>query len=190
LEGATIGEPMLQPGPYHGSTMDDKIAEAVAIVAPKKKVSNTVDAAIACWPDNSTIYPEIYGIGKVTHVAEDPQIGSVATKCGARTGCTLLMLKAKDVTVKIGYYIQGNKLPVIYTFTHQYLYSGVSDGGDSGSNIIDGNWITTRTDDGAFQALLFAGNGEGEIMANSAEYLFQAIPGLHYPGEFTAEAYP
>jgi len=191
LEGATIGEPMLQPGPYHGGTMDDKIAEVVAIVAPKKKVSNTVDAAIACWPDNSTIYPEIYGIGKVTHVAEDPQIGSVVTKCGVRTGCTLLTLKAKEVTVKIGYYTSGSKLPQMYTFTHQYLYSGVSDGGDSGSHIIAGELLLVQTEDGAFEALLFAGNGDGEVMANSAEYLFQAIPEAYFPGmQFIGEAYP
>lgn len=189
LEGAQIGDPMWQPGPYHGGASDDEIAKIVAMVAPKKKVNNSVDAAIACG-DETTIYPEIYGIGKVTHIA-DVEVGEEGTKCGTRTKCSVLELVAKDVTVKIGYYTSGSKLPQMYTFVHQFLWRGVSDGGDSGGHIIEGVWITTSTDDGGLASLLFAGNDDGQVMGNDPRLVFESMPGAHYPGEaFTAEAYP
>jgi hypothetical protein len=181
LNGAQIGDPILQPGPHDGGRLSngDEIGKIVAIVEPKSGINNSVDAAIACG-NETTVYPEIYGIGRVDNVFENPQIGMTAAKCGRTTGCTTLTLVAKDVTVKINYFI--DKKWKTYTFLHQMLWHGVSAGGDSGS------WIVT---DLLFDSLLFAGNDNEQVMGNDPDYIWQSIPGAYLPGmQYEGLAYP
>jgi hypothetical protein len=181
LNGAQIGDPILQPGPHDGGRLSngDEIGKIVAIVAPKSGINNSVDAAIACG-NETTVYPEIYGIGRVDNVFSNPQIGMTATKCGRTTGCTTLTLAAKDVTVKIGYYIDRKWKS--YVFVHQMLWQGVSAGGDSGSMIVT---------DLLFDSLLFAGNDNEQVMGNDPAYILQTIPGAYLPGmRYQGLAYP
>jgi hypothetical protein len=166
LNGGKIGDPIYQPGPHDGGKAGDEIAKIVVVVTPKNGVTNTVDAAIACGSE-STIYPEIYGIGDVNGVYENLYIGMPGVKCGRTTGCTILILTAKDVTAKIGYVVNG-KLKFI-TFAHQLLWEGVCAGGDSGSMIITDHML---------DALLFAGNDNNQVMSNDPVYLLKALPGL------------
>lgn len=179
LNGAKVGDSILQPGPHDGGKAGDEIGKIVAIVSPKKGVNNVVDVAIACG-SAETVYPEIYGIGRVDNIYPEPYIGMKAVKCGRTTGCTVLTLIGKEVTVKVGYLIGKNW--VIYTFVHQLLWSGKSAPGDSGSEIVT---------DHLWDALLFAGNDDEQVMSNDPDYIFQSIPGAYLPGmQARAEAYP
>ncbi|MBN1535191.1 MAG: hypothetical protein JW908_00560 [Anaerolineales bacterium] len=181
LEGAQIGDPIYQPGPHDGGTPEDVIGYIVAMAKPVKSKANLVDAAIACG-DETTVYSKIYGLGTVTQVYADPQAGDKATKCGRTTGCTLATLISPDTFVKVGYYTSHSKLPQMYTFIHQMLFSGVSDPGDSGSMLVAGEWVITETQFGKWEALLFAGNEDNQIMANNPVYVLEALPGAYMPG--------
>ncbi|MFA5714407.1 MAG: hypothetical protein WC998_01530 [Candidatus Paceibacterota bacterium] len=172
LNGAQIGDPILQPGPHDGGVAGDEIGKIVAIVAPRKNVNNVVDVAIACG-DESTVYSEIYGIGAVNDVYPEPFIGMTATKCGRSSGCTVLTLIGLDATVKVGYYTGASKLPQTYTFVHQLLWQGKSSPGDSGSEIVTNNLM---------DALLFAGNDDNQVMSNDLDFIWQSIPGAYLPG--------
>ena len=178
LNGAQIGDSIYQPGKHDGGGAGDEIGKIVAMVSPRKDVTNVVDAAIACGSE-TTVYPEIYGIGRVDNVYPEPYIGMTATKCGRTTACTTLTLVAKDVTFKVGYLI--GKTWKSYTFSHQMLWSGVSAGGDSGSEIVTDN---------LWDSLLFAGNDDDQVMGNDPDYIFQAIPGAYLPGMQRGLAYP
>jgi hypothetical protein len=179
LNGAKVGDPIYQPGVHDGGTSKDEIGKIVAIVSPRKGVNNTIDVAIACG-NESTVYPEIYGIGRVDDVYDEPYIGMVGVKCGRSSSCTKLTLIGLDVTVKVGYY-DGRKWQY-RTFIHQLLWSGKSEPGDSGSEIVT---------DHLWDALLFAGNDDEQVMSNDPDYIFQSIPGAYLPGmQARAEAYP
>lgn len=188
LNGAKIGDPILQPGPHDGGKAGDEIGNIVAIISPKKGVNNTVDVAIACGsPEN--LFPEIYDIGAVNNIYEEPSamlggespsamlggeslsIGMTAIKCGRTSGCTTLTLIGKDATVKVSYLI--DRKWVTYTFVHQLLWEGTSGPGDSGSMIVT---------DHLWDALLFAGNADNQVMSNDPYYIFQSIPGAYLPG--------
>ncbi len=167
LDGGKVGDPMYQPGPRpHGGT--ETIGYVVAMVTPLQGVTNSVDVAIVCG-ERGSVYPGIYGIeGAVTGVYEDPFIGMQAVKCGATSGCTTLMLKAMDVTIKIGY-VHGRQI-LMRTFAHQMMWDGNGDPGDSGSDIVTNHKMV---------GLLFAGNeDENRVMSNDPAYLLKAIPGL------------
>ena len=166
LDGSKVGDPMYQPGPHHGGTQT--IGYIVAMVAPKKGVTNSVDVAVVCG-ERGSVYTGIYGIeGAVSGVYENPQIGMQAVKCGATSGCTTLTLKALDVTIKIGY-VQGRNI-IIRTFAHQMMWDGNGDPGDSGSDIVT---------DHKMASLLFAGNeDQNRVMGNDPVYLLKALPGL------------
>lgn len=179
LNGAKIGDPILQPGPHDGGKADDEIGNIVAMVSPKKGVNNTVDVAIACGSAEN-LYPEIYDIGAVNNIYEEPSamlggkslsIGMTAIKCGRTSGCTTLTLIGKDATVKVSYLI--DRKWVTYTFVHQLLWEGTSGPGDSGSMIVT---------DHLWDALLFAGNADNQVMSNDPDYIFQSIPGAYLPG--------
>jgi hypothetical protein len=176
LDGGKVGDRIVQPGPHHGGTQT--IGYIVAMVAPKKGVTNSVDVAIVCG-ERGSVYPGIYGIkGAVSGVYEDPFIGMKAVKCGATSGCTMLTLKALDVTIKIGY-VQGRNI-VTRTFAHQMMWDGDGDPGDSGSDIVssDGGAILI-VGDIKMAGLLFAGNeDQNRVMGNDPVYILKALPGL------------
>ncbi len=167
LDGGKVGDPMYQPGPRpHGGT--ETIGYIVAMITPKKNVTNSVDVAVVCG-ERGNIYPGIYGIGQVNGVYDDPYIGMVATMC-AVSGCHVLTLEALDVTIKIGYYSKGSRVPKMRTFAHQMMWSGDGMPGDSGSVIVTDHKMVSE---------LFAGNeDEHRVIGNDPVYLLKALPGL------------
>lgn len=166
LDGGKVGDRIVQPGPHHGGTKT--IGYVVAMVTPLANVTNSVDIAVVCG-ERGSVYPDIYGIGQVNGVYEDPYIGMVATMC-AVSGCHVLTLEAMDVTVKIGYYTKDSRLPKMRTFAHQMMWSGKGAPGDSGGDIVTDHKMVSE---------LFAGNeDENRVMGNDPAYLLKALPGL------------
>lgn len=164
LDGGKVGDPMYQPGKYHGG--NDVVGHVVVMVTPLDHVTNTVDAAVVCG-ERGSVYPGILG-GGVINGTEKVSIGMRRTKCGVTSGCTTLTVKALDVTAKVAYMSRGSRIPKVRTFAHLIMWSGKSAPGDSGSAIGE-----TK-----LAALLFAGNDDGEVLSINPEYLLKAIPGL------------
>lgn len=143
-----VGDNILQPGPYDGGRPDrDTIAQLAAGVPLKKDEANLVDAAIATPVVREDVAPEILNIGRAKGEAE-PEVDMAVRKTGRTTRYTEGVITATDVTLRVGY-STGSLI-----FTDQFLVSGArgkfSDGGDSGSLIVD--------KDNRAVGLLFAGS--------------------------------
>ena len=143
-----VGDNILQPGPYDGGRPDrDTIAQLAGFVPLKADEANLVDAAIATPVVRDDVAPEILNIGRAKGDAE-PEVDLFVRKTGRTTRYTEGHVTATDVTLRVGY---SNGALV---FTDQFLISGTrgkfSDGGDSGSLIVD--------KDNHAVGLLFAGS--------------------------------
>lgn len=93
--------------------------------------NNYVDAAIAL-PDPENVSPNIMEIGipRGVRVAE---LGDTLVKSGRTTGLTTGKVDQVDVTVRVQY---GDKVAV---FVDQIMAGAMSQGGDSGSAVLDAN---------------------------------------------------
>jgi len=143
-----VGDNVLQPGPYDGGRPDrDTIAQLAGFVPLKADEANLVDAAIATPIVREEVAPEILNIGRAKGDAE-PEVDLFVRKTGRTTRYTEGHVTATDVTLRVGY-SNGSLV-----FTDQFLVSGTrgkfSDGGDSGSLIVD--------KDNRAVGLLFAGS--------------------------------
>jgi hypothetical protein len=162
---ATIGDPILEPGPIDGGDPDDPIAELAAFVAVDFDGPNTVDAAIARLLDPGDVLPEIETIGGVADPVMDAALYQGVRKHGRTTQHTVGVVVdvAADIRVRFGTRIAA--------FDDQIAVVGAggafSDGGDSGSLIVDG---PSRRPVG----LLFAGGG-GTTFANPIEPVLSAF---------------
>ncbi|SDN64596.1 hypothetical protein SAMN05660199_00489 [Klenkia soli] len=155
-DGATEGDPVLQPGPADGGTAADRVGTLTAFqrfVA----TGNLVDAAVAALDDDVQADPTGYPGGALraevlTADAVDPD--EEVEKVGRTTGHTTGRITAVEVD---GVGVQYDE-DVVHTFDDQIEIEGASgsfsDGGDSGSVI----W---RSSDRAPLGLLFAGSTEG-----------------------------
>jgi hypothetical protein len=151
---AVAGDPILQPGPIDGgANPSDVVARLKSFIPLNPAASNTVDCAIgALDPGISCDFSTLEGLGRVTGSRIDiPDNGAVA-KLGRTTGITQASITAFEVdNVVVGYDIGT------LTFDQVVEIDGVgspfSDGGDSGSLIVD--------DQGLAVALLFAGSDQG-----------------------------
>jgi hypothetical protein len=159
-------DPVLQPGPADGGTADDRIARLAQYVPiefesepsqcsaadlaanllnyvagalgsrhqlePVKKSAavNRVDAALAKPLSPNTVSREILGIGAPTGLGTG-SLGTAVQKSGRTTGYTEGTITQVDATVRIDYY--GPQA----LFTGQLVASPMSEGGDSGSAILD-----------------------------------------------------
>jgi hypothetical protein len=160
------GDPILQPGRYDGGSPQDQIAtladyipldfggdattcnlagavekvlNALAsgtgsshrIMAYQQTAgSNRVDAALARPNDPASVTPEIFGIGR-PRGARQATLGTPVKKSGRTTGYTEGRIVQIDVTSQVAY---G---PGRATFHGQFMASGMSAPGDSGSAILD-----------------------------------------------------
>lgn len=147
---------ILQPGPFDGGTMDDKIAELVDVV-PLKRTGNVVDAAIAMPYDDADVTEHIIDIGSIRGVYPTVKIGEVLEKSGRTTGYSKAKVIAIDATITVGY----DKGPL--TFNGQIVTECMSDGGDSGSLVLNVN-------KGA-AGLLFAGSDKITIINPIADVM-------------------
>ena len=189
------GDAIIQPGEYDGGTIADKIAELEEWVplrmgaeesdCPWAKVvtqvlnlvasatgsssrlkamreqpaENTVDCAIARPLSPDLIRPDILGIG-IPQGVRQGTLGMSVQKTGRTTGHTTGTINQADVTVQVDY--QGETV----TFVNQFMATGMSAGGDSGSAVLDM--------DGNVIGLLFAGSGVATLI-NPIQAVLQAL---------------
>jgi hypothetical protein len=194
---ATVGDPILQPGPFDGGRLPaDQIAELSEFVpirfvgAPSdcsfadavarvlnalarmigsdtrlKAVTmqvgeNHVDAAIARPLADDLVTPEILEIGRIQGLGRG-ELGMAIKKSGRTTGLTQGQILQVDVTVDVQYGAGR-----VARFTDQLLAGPMSQGGDSGSAVLDsGNRLV---------GLLFAGSPTSTVI-NRIEHVFSAL---------------
>ncbi len=154
---ASAGDAILEPGPTDGGNPTDPIAELTDFEPLDFFGANSMDAAIARVLNVGDVNPEILGnIGRVAQPPAPAALYESVRKHGRTTRHTIgvIMDLAADVNVRYGTRLAA--------FEDQIAISGVggafSDGGDSGSCIVD---AVLRHP----VALLFAG-GLGTTFAN------------------------
>lgn len=157
---ASIGDPVLQPGPYDGGTDPaDRIARLSRYVpitfeppVPRAKHNNLVDCAVAegafhdldreiCWSD----------LVRGWRLKRNILVGTRVKKTGRTTNFTVGRISAINATVDVGY--GGGK---VARFKDQIVTTNISAGGDSGS-------LVTTLDNVAV-GLLFAGSSVATIV--------------------------
>ncbi len=170
VNSATIGDNVLQPGPYDGGTEPADVIgtlydyEPIALDGPE----NTIDAAIALTDVNTVGYAtpaDAYGTPSSTVAAA--YVGQNVQKYGRTTAWTHGQVSALNVTVDVCYITQGPiKCKSYGRFVNQIAITPgtFSGGGDSGSLIV--------TDDNNKRpvGLLFAGSSE-YTLANPIQYV-------------------
>ncbi len=162
---ASIGDPILQPGPYDGGTDRDRIATLetfvpivfdgfldwlLSLFGIARPVRNVVDAALGKPLRDADVSDEILEIGTVSGTATGT-IGMTVKKSGRTTGLTQGQITAVAATVRVFYGLTRTA-----RFRDQLVASALSQGGDSGSLIVD-------ADDRAV-GLLFAGSSNTTIL--------------------------
>ncbi|MGD8784050.1 MAG: hypothetical protein PVG75_06415 [Thioalkalispiraceae bacterium] len=193
---ANIGDPIYQPGPIDGGSAADQIAtledfvpidfgeagsscsignsaagianlfaQAVGSKTRLKAVQlqatdNLVDAAIARPLSDSDVEDSILDIGAIAGVGE-ASLNMSIQKSGRTTGYTTGVIQQVDVTADVNY--GGSKTA---RFTDQLLAGPMSQGGDSGSAVLD--------DDNNLVGLLFAGS-ETTTIINRIQHVFNLL---------------
>ena len=168
--GASIGDPAYQPGPFDGGTAADQIATLndFQIISFAPNASNTMDAAIALSSaavlDNATPVDAGYGMpssriygdadGDGLFDDRNALLGLNVQKYGRTTRLTHGQITGVNATVTVCYAASGFTCTKSARYVDQLIISpgAFSGGGDSGSLIV--------TDDGNLNpvGLLFAGS--------------------------------
>lgn len=155
---ASLGDPILQPGPVDGGSVPSDIVARLSRYVPIKFRTptyiplNYVDAAIA-EGDFHNLNRDIYWIGIVQQVKSKPRVGDLVEKTGRTTNFTTGRIIALHATIDVNY--GGGRLA---RFTDQIVTSNMSAPGDSGSLVCD-------IKEGAV-GLLFAGSSRVTIVNN------------------------
>lgn len=172
---AKLGDAILQPGPLDGGTASGRVGKLAAMVRLKKTRPNLLDCALAELDTSDGIDPQrLRSIGRMAGVSADPvDEGQRVQKLGRTTGHTRGRITAFELDDVVVAYDIGN-----LSFDQQIEIEGegdspFSDGGDSGSLIVD---MQRRA-----VALLFAGteqggnNGRGLTYANPIQPVLDAL---------------
>jgi hypothetical protein len=181
-----LGDAILQPGPHDGGTSADQIGTLeqfvpvgfsgssgcgcspfsflMRLLGPSKPLinepgNNTVDCAIAKPLSADLVNADILQIGIPTGVGT-ATLGTQVQKSGRTTGLTTDQIIQIDVTVSVDY---GGK---IATYKNQLMAGAMSQGGDSGSAVLDMNKQVV--------GLLFAGSTTTTIM-NPIQFVLDAL---------------
>lgn len=125
-----------------------------------KASENIVDCAIAKPLNPNNVKNEILNIGKLTGTAEGT-LGMKIKKSGRTTGLTTGSILQIDVTAEVSY--GSNK---VATFVDQLMAGNMSQGGDSGSAIVN--------EENKLVGLLFAGSNTTTIF-NRIQNVFSAL---------------
>ncbi|MFQ6013561.1 MAG: hypothetical protein ACE5LS_07960 [Thermoplasmata archaeon] len=166
-----VGDPIVQPAPADGGKEpDDVIAHLAEFVplrwrrrgplrflAPFLPVRNHVDCALARPVSEEDLRPDLLRIGPLEGVAE-ASLGQQVKKSGRTTGLTRGTVTHRDATVAIRY---GAGREAV--FEDQLLATSMSDGGDSGSLVVDEGRKAV--------GLLFAGNEKVTVMNRMSRVL-------------------
>ena len=158
---AKIGDAILQPGKYDGGKLGrDTIAKLLRFekVLFKNK-PNHIDAALAEPIAPGLVSQEILEIGRPKEAAPARR-GMSLQKSGRTTGYTTGKVKDVDASVKVDY---DGKTAV---FVGQILTTAMSQGGDSGSLVMDDKKKTV--------GLLFAGS-EAVTILNPIQEVFDRL---------------
>lgn len=157
---ASLGDPVLQPGPFDGGTDPaDRIARLSRFIPitfdpPVSRAlhKNLVDSAIA-GGEFHDLDREIYWVGYVRgwRPRAKVAVGTVVQKTGRTTNYTVGRITTVNATVDVGY--GGGR---VARFRDQIITTNMSAGGDSGS-------LVTTLDDVAV-GLLFAGSSVATIL--------------------------
>lgn len=175
---ASLQDPILQPGPYDGGQKSEdeiaKLSEFVPITFGNTSddtdvPENLVDCALAKPNNPDDVENEIYQIGSIAGVGT-AEFDMEIQKSGRTTGLTNGIIEQIDVTSRVNY--GTNKVAV---FTDQVMAGSMSQGGDSGSAVLDNNNNVV--------GLLFAGSDTSTII-NRIENVFQALE-VTLPTEIT-----
>ncbi|MDX1638244.1 MAG: hypothetical protein R3281_09755 [Balneolaceae bacterium] len=116
----------------------------------QQQSENKVDCAIARPLNSSDVDEEILNIGTISGTKEGA-LGMEIKKSGRTTGFTTGVIEQVDVTVRVNY--GANK---VATFVDQLMAGSMSQGGDSGSVVLD--------NDNHIVGLLFAGSDTSTII--------------------------
>lgn len=129
---AKKGDPILQPGPYDGGRKPKDIIGYLEnwLEINFRKEANSIDAALAEPKNVNLLKPEIMLIG-LPQGAAKAKLGIAVQKSGRTTGYTIGKIKDTSATVKVNY---DNKTAL---FHNQILTTNMSQGGDSGSLVLD-----------------------------------------------------
>ncbi len=185
VNNAQPGDAIIQPGRYDGGSLTDQVAtlaefipidfggdspscgiatsiENLLNIAAKVLGSshrmmayqtspgeNLVDAALARPQDPNQFTSEIFRIGAPKGAAK-ATLGTNVQKTGRTTDHTSGRITQIDVTTSVDY---GGR---VATFTGQLMAGGMSEGGDSGSAVLD--------EDKNVVGLLFAGSPQATLM--------------------------
>ncbi len=121
---------------------------------------NLVDAAIAAPLNSADVNDEIFNIGPIQGTVTG-ELGMAIKKSGRTTGFTTGEIQQIDVTANVQY-----GAGQVAVFTDQLLAGAMSQGGDSGSAVLD--------DSNRLTGLLFAGSDTTTII-NRIENVFNAL---------------
>lgn len=157
---ASIGDPILQPGPFDGGVNPtDRIARLSRFIpitfnppVPLAQQNNLVDAAVAEGQFHD-LDREIFWTGYVRgwRRKANVTVGTIVQKTGRTTNYTTGRITAVNATVDVGF--GGGR---VARFIDQIVTTNISAGGDSGS-------LVTTLDDVAV-GLLFAGSSVATIV--------------------------
>jgi len=132
---------------------------ATPVIQINEPGNNTVDCALAKPLSPDLVSPDILNIGVPIGVGT-ATLGTALQKMGRTTGYTTGQISQLDVTVSVDY---GGK---IATFRNQLLAGAMSQGGDSGSAVLDMNRRVV--------GLLFAGSATTTIL-NPIQLVLDAL---------------
>lgn len=157
---ALTDEPTIQPAPYDGGTLADKVGELARwIPIDFTGKANLVDAAVS--RPTIEIKREILDLGEPTGVMLNPRKGLTLTKSGRTTGTTKGKIIDTGVTVRV-IYPEGK----VAIFRNQILTQPMLRGGDSGS--------LGLTEDGRIVGLAFAGSLKVSVF-NPIRHVMEAL---------------
>ncbi len=164
---AELEDAILQPGPADGGMEAEDIIATLSEFVPITFESddadipdNLVDAAIAKPVNTDEVENEIFQIGTIAGVKE-ACFEMEVQKSGRTTGLTNGVIEQIDVTSRVNY--GPGRVAV---FTDQVMAGSISQGGDSGSAVLD--------NDNNIVGLLFAGSDTSTLI-NRIENVFDAL---------------
>lgn len=129
---AKRGDIILQPAPFDGGRVPKDIIGYLErwIEIGFGKKGNLIDAALARPKGRNSVKPEIMIVG-MPQGTRKPRLGTLIQKSGRTTGYTVGKVKDVNAILKINY---GRRVAV---FNDQILTTNISQGGDSGSLVLD-----------------------------------------------------
>lgn len=140
LNGANIGDPILQPAPEDGGAYPQDVIARLSRYVPLRfdpGSSNIVDAAVA-YTQPGLVLPQVCWVGPPHAVRSIKSVGpgELVQKIGRTTGLTQGRIDAINASIKINFALAGygNRVAL---FRQQIMTNHMAGYGDSGSMLLD-----------------------------------------------------